>query len=107
MKVEIKKNVISFLILSNVYSDIKNTEKTAEIIRLYPLKKNHLQISKQTFAFIVTCKIGLFIGRDNDLHRLLFLPNGLPDGELLTYIVKGQVLHLMHIQIDDCLMYYY
>ncbi|XP_031259836.1 uncharacterized protein LOC116117995 [Pistacia vera] len=30
--------------------------------------------------------------RDNDLHRLLFLPNGLPDGELLTYIVKGQRL---------------
>ncbi|KAH9735838.1 PHD-type domain-containing protein [Citrus sinensis] len=30
--------------------------------------------------------------RDNDLHRLLFLPNGLPDGERLTYIVKGQRL---------------
>ncbi|KAH9735845.1 PHD-type domain-containing protein [Citrus sinensis] len=29
--------------------------------------------------------------RDNDLHRLLFLPNGLPDGERLTYIVKGQI----------------
>ncbi|KAK2657898.1 hypothetical protein Ddye_010950 [Dipteronia dyeriana] len=30
--------------------------------------------------------------RDNDLHRLLFLPNGLADGAELTYIVKGQRL---------------
>ncbi|XP_062118172.1 uncharacterized protein LOC133831774 isoform X2 [Humulus lupulus] len=28
--------------------------------------------------------------RDNDLHRLLFLPNGLPDGAELAYYVKGQ-----------------
>ncbi|WCJ28267.1 Acyl-CoA N-acyltransferase with RING/FYVE/PHD-type zinc finger domain [Euphorbia peplus] len=28
--------------------------------------------------------------RDNDLHRLLFLPNGLPDGAELAYSVKGQ-----------------
>ncbi|CAL5207132.1 unnamed protein product [Lathyrus oleraceus] len=30
--------------------------------------------------------------RDNDLHRLLFLPNGLPDGAELAYYVKGQRL---------------
>ncbi|CAK7333833.1 unnamed protein product [Dovyalis caffra] len=30
--------------------------------------------------------------RDNDLHRLLFLPNGLPDGTELAYYVKGQKL---------------
>jgi antitoxin component YwqK of YwqJK toxin-antitoxin module len=29
--------------------------------------------------------------RDNDLHRLLFMPNGLPDGAELAYYVKGQV----------------
>lgn len=28
--------------------------------------------------------------RDNDLHRLLFMPNGLPDGAELAYYVKGQ-----------------
>ncbi|CAN1135322.1 Increased DNA methylation 1 [Linum perenne] len=28
--------------------------------------------------------------RDNDLHRLLFMPNGLPDGAELAYFVKGQ-----------------
>ncbi|XP_061963368.1 uncharacterized protein LOC133688013 isoform X3 [Populus nigra] len=28
--------------------------------------------------------------RDNDLHRLLFMPNGLPDGTELAYYVKGQ-----------------
>ncbi|KAL2933948.1 Increased DNA methylation 1 [Bienertia sinuspersici] len=28
--------------------------------------------------------------RDNDLHRLLFLPNGLPDGAYLAYYAKGQ-----------------
>ncbi|XVE61845.1 hypothetical protein DITRI_Ditri06bG0071600 [Diplodiscus trichospermus] len=30
--------------------------------------------------------------RDNDLHRLLFMPNGLPDGAELAYIIKGQKL---------------
>ncbi|KAJ7972522.1 Chromodomain-helicase-DNA-binding protein 4 [Quillaja saponaria] len=30
--------------------------------------------------------------RDNDLHRLLFMPNGLPDGAELAYYVKGQRL---------------
>ncbi|XP_042478365.1 uncharacterized protein LOC122059565 isoform X2 [Macadamia integrifolia] len=30
--------------------------------------------------------------RDNDLHRLLFLPNGLPDGVELAYFSKGQRL---------------
>ncbi|CAJ2645608.1 unnamed protein product [Trifolium pratense] len=29
--------------------------------------------------------------RDNDLHRLLFMPNGLPDGAELAYYVKGHV----------------
>ncbi|KAL6998315.1 hypothetical protein U1Q18_008440 [Sarracenia purpurea var. burkii] len=28
--------------------------------------------------------------RDNDLHRLLFMPNGLPDGAELAYYSKGQ-----------------
>ncbi|XWS55694.1 hypothetical protein CRYUN_Cryun09bG0022900 [Craigia yunnanensis] len=30
--------------------------------------------------------------RDNDLHRLLFMPKGLPDGAELTYFIKGQLL---------------
>ncbi|OVA18304.1 zinc finger protein [Macleaya cordata] len=30
--------------------------------------------------------------RDNDLHRLLFLPNGLPDGAELAYYSKGQIV---------------
>ncbi|KFK34619.1 hypothetical protein AALP_AA5G169500 [Arabis alpina] len=30
--------------------------------------------------------------RDNDLHRLLFLPNGLPDGTELAYYIKAQKL---------------
>lgn len=30
--------------------------------------------------------------RDNDLHKLLFMPNGLPDGAELAYFVKGQRL---------------
>ncbi|KAL6145954.1 hypothetical protein ACLB2K_056637 [Fragaria x ananassa] len=28
--------------------------------------------------------------RDHDLHRLLFMPNGLPDGAKLAYYMKGQ-----------------
>ncbi|KAL5710977.1 hypothetical protein ACHQM5_021478 [Ranunculus cassubicifolius] len=30
--------------------------------------------------------------RDNELHRLLFMPNGLPDGAELAYCIKGQRL---------------
>ncbi|XWS67025.1 hypothetical protein CRYUN_Cryun05aG0250900 [Craigia yunnanensis] len=30
--------------------------------------------------------------RDNDLHRLLFMPKGLPDGAELSYFIKGQKL---------------
>lgn len=43
---------------------------------------------------VYTCLLEEFswIGRDNDLHRLLFMPNGLPDGAELAYYVKGQVL---------------
>ena len=37
----------------------------------------------------------LYFGRDNDLHRLLFMPNGLPDGTELAYYVKGQVSSLL------------
>ncbi|XP_028086519.1 uncharacterized protein LOC114287389 [Camellia sinensis] len=33
---------------------------------------------------------------DNDLHRLLFMPNGLLDGAELAYYSKGQVVFLMH-----------
>lgn len=29
--------------------------------------------------------------RDNDLHRLLFMPNGLPDGTDLAYYARGKV----------------
>lgn len=29
--------------------------------------------------------------RDNDLHKLLFMPNGLPDGTSLAYYSKGKV----------------
>ncbi|XP_057969865.1 uncharacterized protein LOC131159172 isoform X2 [Malania oleifera] len=30
--------------------------------------------------------------RDNDLHRLLFMPNGLPDGAALAYCSKGEII---------------
>lgn len=30
--------------------------------------------------------------RDNDLHRLLFLPRGLVDGTKLAYCAKGKVV---------------
>jgi hypothetical protein len=40
--------------------------------------------------------------RDNDLHRLLFMPNGLPDGAELAYYVKGQVLK--YFCVDDWFM---
>ncbi|KAK6152450.1 hypothetical protein DH2020_015085 [Rehmannia glutinosa] len=30
--------------------------------------------------------------RDNDLHKLLFMPNGLPDGTSVAYYSKGKVV---------------
>ena len=33
----------------------------------------------------------LYNDRDNDLHRLLFMPNGLPDGTELAYYARGKV----------------
>lgn len=38
-------------------------------------------------------KLHLYVYRDHDLHRLLFLPNGLPDGTELAYYMKGQVCY--------------
>ncbi|KAK2974208.1 hypothetical protein RJ640_014474, partial [Escallonia rubra] len=32
----------------------------------------------------------IWICRDNDLHKLLFMPNGIPDGTDLAYYIKGQ-----------------
>jgi len=42
------------------------------------------------------CLLGAFlcIGRDNGLHRLLFMPNELPNGAELAYYVKGQVFDI-------------
>ncbi|KAG6401516.1 hypothetical protein SASPL_138374 [Salvia splendens] len=34
--------------------------------------------------------IWLMYNRDNDLHKLLFMPNGLPDGTSLAYYSKGK-----------------
>jgi hypothetical protein len=42
------------------------------------------------------CLLGAFlcIGRDNDLHLLLFMPYRLPNGAELAYYVKGQVFDI-------------
>lgn len=39
-------------------------------------------------------ELRLLFGRDNDLHKLLFMPNGLPDGAELAYYIKGQVFNV-------------
>lgn len=39
--------------------------------------------------------------RDNDLHRLVFMPNGLPDGTLLAYYIKGQVVGSLCCQCPE------
>ncbi|KAD7479777.1 hypothetical protein E3N88_02913 [Mikania micrantha] len=40
---------------------------------------------------IFTQKISSYGDRDNDLHRLLFMPNGLPDGTELAYYARGKI----------------
>lgn len=43
-------------------------------------------------CFDFTYKPLFFWDRDNDLHRLLFLPKGLRDGTKLAYCAKGKVV---------------
>ncbi|KAL1195853.1 Increased DNA methylation 1 [Cardamine amara subsp. amara] len=58
----------------------------------------HKQKAKKlnSHMFGTGCRKKAFEGRkwkrDNDLHRLLFLPNGLPDGTELAYYIKGKKL---------------
>lgn len=49
-----------------------------------------LGIRKFCFSYLLV--IGTMYDRDNDLHRLLFMPNGLPDGTDLAYYSKGKVV---------------
>lgn len=48
------------------------------------LTKRSLNIPRKKSSNLETKK------RDNDLHRLLFMPNGLPEGTKLSYCVKGK-----------------
>ncbi|KAK9756198.1 hypothetical protein RND81_01G080300 [Saponaria officinalis] len=55
--------------------------------------KGHHRLSSATSLAAGPCKRSTERGmrkRDNDLHRLLFLPNGIPDGSELAYYAKGQ-----------------
>lgn len=70
-------------------------EKTYETDALYEPKR----IAKKKVASHVSgtgCHKKVTEGsnrkRDNDLHRLVFMPNGLPDGTELAYYVKTQKL---------------
>lgn len=56
---------------------------TSSLIRPNPYISNSVVKQKKTTE-------GGTKKRDNDLHRLLFMPNGLPDGTELAYYVKGQ-----------------
>ena len=44
------------------------------------------------FLLCLTWDCDILYDRDNDLHRLLFMPNGLPDGTDLAYYSKGKVV---------------
>lgn len=42
--------------------------------------------------------------RDNDLHKSLFMPNGLPDGTSLAYYSKGKVV-FQFVHLDFLIVY--
>ncbi|KAH9623496.1 hypothetical protein KSS87_018785 [Heliosperma pusillum] len=57
------------------------------------VSKGHHRLSSSISLSAGACKRSSEGGmrkRDNDLHRLLFLPNGIPDGAELAYYAKGQ-----------------
>lgn len=59
--------------------------------RANPLKQARKRLNSSTCAVLQKrSNEGGAKKRDNDLHRLLFMPNGLPDGAELAYYAKGQ-----------------
>ncbi|XP_056694051.1 uncharacterized protein [Spinacia oleracea] len=65
----------------------------AQTERRYQSKSGSLRSNDSTSFFTGSQKRsgeGGVKKRDNDLHRLLFMPNGLPDGAYLAYYAKGQ-----------------
>ncbi|GFZ02301.1 acyl-CoA N-acyltransferase with RING/FYVE/PHD-type zinc finger domain-containing protein [Actinidia rufa] len=56
-------------------------------LKKVPTSHNRGQSIRQ---FEVLLNSSLIDVRDNDLHRVLFMPNGLPDGTELAYYSKGQ-----------------
>ncbi|KAI9126210.1 hypothetical protein K1719_002631 [Acacia pycnantha] len=63
-------------------SHVKQTTDERKYVSKHPYSNTGLQQKK--------IADGCNKRRDNDLHRLLFMPNGLPDGAELAYYVKGQ-----------------
>jgi hypothetical protein len=53
-------------------------------------KNQIMRPSHQTYKSVKKTAEGNIKKRDNDLHRLLFMPNGLPEGAELAYYIKGQ-----------------
>ncbi|CAI9098182.1 OLC1v1034789C1 [Oldenlandia corymbosa var. corymbosa] len=53
-------------------------------------KPGWLLSSSESDVELEKCSEGGTKKRDNDLHRLLFLPNGIPDGTDLAYYSKGK-----------------
>lgn len=85
--------------ISYVSSSITQQKKTTEggTRKRYLFSSSTMLLpnfNRMSINGVYTCLLGelSWIGRDNDLHRLLFMPNGLPDGAELAYYVKGQVL---------------
>ncbi|XP_051113826.1 uncharacterized protein LOC127239631 isoform X2 [Andrographis paniculata] len=64
-----------------------NVEVSAELKR--PIKKLRHSVSSSLWDQKKTSEGGTK-KRDNDLHKLLFMPNGLPDGTSLAYYSKGK-----------------
>lgn len=72
-----------------VYARQQNMEMVEQ--RKHNLKRPYSQVSNSILQPKRTAEGGTK-KRDNDLHRLLFMPNGLPDGAELVYCAKGQRL---------------
>ncbi|KAF7145727.1 hypothetical protein RHSIM_Rhsim04G0154400 [Rhododendron simsii] len=72
-------------------------------VMVKPEKKHHIKVAAMQYSAIRPSSYffspaahhrktaeGRPRRRDNDLHRVLFMPNGLPDGAELAYYAKGQ-----------------
>ncbi|CAJ1968344.1 unnamed protein product [Sphenostylis stenocarpa] len=87
-RVQAHKNCSTKLVGMSHTNISQSVDSSSHLSSLHP--PSHFEQHK--YMNQITDEWKRVVKKDNDLHRLLFMPNGLPDGAELAYYVKGQKL---------------